>query len=233
MECIPAIDLLGGRVVRLYQGRFDQVTEYGDDPLAWGRWFLRAGAQSVHLVDLAAARGERPFQGEAIRELALLGLKVEAAGGIRTPEDARRALDLGAARVVVGSAAADPKKLAALLRVVGPERLVVALDARGGRLRLNGWKEESTWTLSERLRALTEEGVARVMFTSVERDGTLAGPAWEVVPLLVASPFHVTVAGGIGSLEDLQRLRDAGVDAAVVGRALYEGKLSLEEACAL
>jgi len=158
---------------------------------------------------------------------------VEAAGGIRTPEDARRALDLGAARVVVGSAAADPKKLAALLRVVGPERLVVALDARGGRLRLNGWKEESTWTLSERLRALTEEGVARVMFTSVERDGTLAGPAWEVVPLLVASPFHVTVAGGIGSLEDLQRLRDAGVDAAVVGRALYEGKLSLEEACAL
>jgi phosphoribosylformimino-5-aminoimidazole carboxamide ribotide isomerase len=217
-------------VVRLYQGRFDRVTDYGDDPVAWARRFREAGARSVHLVDLTAARGERPFAGEGVAEVAALGLAVEVAGGIRSPAQARRAVALGAARVVVGSAAEDPERLQALLAAVGPERLVVALDARGGRLQVEGWEKPSRWTLEERLEALAAEGVRRIAYTDVARDGTLSGPDWEAVPVLVASGFHVTVAGGVRRLDELRRLAELGVAAAVVGRAVYEGTLALEEA---
>jgi phosphoribosylformimino-5-aminoimidazole carboxamide ribotide isomerase len=232
VERIPAIDLLGGAVVRLREGRFDAATSYGDDPLHFARSFQAAGARRVHLVDLDAARGERPFTGSFIAPLCALGLAVQAAGGVRTPRDAELAFRLGADRVVVGSAAADPKRLAELLALAGPERIAVALDVRQGRLAVAGWQEETPWTLRDRLRTLWAEGVRRVVYTAVERDGTLAGPDWKTVAELRAFPFHLTVAGGVARAEDLAGLAEAGVDAVIIGRALYEGTLSLEEALA-
>jgi phosphoribosylformimino-5-aminoimidazole carboxamide ribotide isomerase len=230
VECIAAIDILGGAVVRLRQGRFDQVTVYGEDPLAFATRFREAGARTVHLVNLDAARGQGSWAGVPIGALAALGLTVEAAGGVRGAEDARRCLGEGAARVVVGSAAADPRRLAEILAVTGPERLAVALDVQKERLVVNGWEEAATWTLAERLHALGAEGVQRIQYTAVERDGTLAGPDLEALAYLRATPFHVTVAGGIRNREDLMELAAAGVDAAIIGRALYEGSLTPEEA---
>jgi phosphoribosylformimino-5-aminoimidazole carboxamide ribotide isomerase len=230
LECIAAIDIFGGAVVRLRQGRFDQVTVYGQDPVAFAARFRAAGARTVHVVNLDAARGQGSWAGIPIRALAELGLAVEAAGGIRRAEDARRCLDEGALRVVVGSAATDPRRLAEILAVAGPERLAVALDVRREHLVVNGWEEAAAWTLAERLEALAAEGVERVQYTQVERDGTLAGPDLEALALLRTGPFHVTVAGGIRDREDLLQLAAAGADAAIVGRALYEGGLTPEEA---
>lgn len=228
MECIPAIDLLGGRVVRLHEGRFEAVTDYGDDPVGFARAFLAAGAKSIHLVDLDAAR-EGVFRGTAVAALKALGLTVEVAGGIRTADDVAEAFRLGADRVVVGSAATDPRRLAELLAAAGPERLVVAVDVKAGRLAVEGWVKTSSWTLEERLEALLAEGVHRIAYTAVGRDGTLLGPDWDALPTLRRFPFHLTVAGGVSSVEDLARLASAGVDAAIVGRALYEGRIALSE----
>ncbi len=233
MIVVPAIDVRGGKVVRLKQGRLQDEKVYGSDPLEVARRFESEGAVRLHVVDLDAAIEGKP-QPDIIE--ALIGsvkIPVEVGGGLRTLENAMRFKSFGADRVIFGTAAiSDPGVVhEALLRF--PEAVAVALDARNGRVTVGGWKEVTTvhaLTLAERVKSW---GVRRIQYTDVVRDGTLLGPNVEAATELArVSGLKITAAGGISSLEDLRRLRGASplVDEVVVGKALYDERFTFAEA---
>ena len=228
MLIIPAIDLQGGRAVRLLRGDFERETVYGDNPVAVvGRW-LDAGARMLHVVDLDGARAGRPAQLKLIGEIASVA-PVQAGGGLRSGEDVDRLLGAGARRAVLGTAALDLPLIAELARHCG-DRLVVAIDVRRGQVAVRGWTEGSAWTGLDLARALLEAGVRRFLHTDVERDGTLTSPNLASLQELIALGVPVIASGGVSSVEDVRRLREIGAEAAIVGRALYEGTLDVREA---
>lgn len=228
MLIIPAIDLQGGRAVRLLRGDFERETVYGDNPVAVvGRW-LDAGARMLHVVDLDGARAGRPSQLKLIGEIASVA-PVQAGGGMRSREDVDRLLGAGAQRAVLGTAALDLPLIAELARHFG-DRLVVAIDVRRGQVAVRGWTEGSGWTGLDLARALLEAGVRRFLHTDVERDGTLTSPNLASLQELIALGVPVIASGGVSSVEDVRRLREIGAEAAIVGRALYEGTLDVREA---
>ena len=228
MRLIPAIDLRGGKCVRLLQGRFDAETVYGDDPALVLARYRAFGARYVHVVDLDGARAGR------IRP-ALVARLVEAAapavlqvsGGVRSPGDVEALLAAGAERVVVGTAVfAAPGALAEYAGAFG-ERLVAAVDVRDGRVAVEGWLRETGLTAEDAAKRCAEAGVARLLCTAVERDGTLGGPDVDLLRRVVAaSGLPVLAAGGIASEDDLRAVAKAGCEGAVVGRALLDGRLS-------
>jgi phosphoribosylformimino-5-aminoimidazole carboxamide ribotide isomerase len=228
MEVIPAIDLLGGGAVRLRRGDYDEVVFRGD-PLELARRFGRAGAGHVHLVDLDGARGRRvrPALVAAVAEAAAPAA-VQAAGGVRSVVDAGALLDAGAARVVVGTAAfREPGALDPYVAALG-DRLVVALDVRDGELAVTGWTERASVSLDAAIARCVEAGVERLLCTAVARDGTFDGPDLELLAHVVeASGLPVLAAGGISSEDDLGALETVGVEAAIVGRAVVEGRVPL------
>lgn len=228
MLIIPAIDLQRGRAVRLLRGEFDRETVYGDDPVAVARRWHEEGAQSLHVVDLDGAREGRPVQLDLVRSIAGVA-SVEVGGGLRTAEDVEAALDAGAQRAVLGTAALDLDLISDLVVRFG-ERLVVALDTRSGMVAVEGWARDTERTLLELARSLIEIGVPRFLHTDVERDGTLTEPNHASLEALIALGAPVIASGGISRLEDIERLREAGAEAAIVGRALYEGTVDLREA---
>lgn len=230
----PALDVLEGRCVRLAEGDRSRVIVEGGDPLEAARRFVAEGAAILHLVDLDAAFGEPPAT-------ALLRAVVEAAGevpvqvggGLRTPEALETALEAGAARTVVGTAALDPAFLARAVRLAG-DRLVVAIDARDGVVAVAGWTESSGVTAVELARRCAAAGVTRLLVTNTRRDGSLEGPDLELLAeTMDASGLPVLAAGGIASLDDLRRLRELGCEGAVVGSALWLGRFSLAAALAV
>ncbi|MBV9280017.1 MAG: 1-(5-phosphoribosyl)-5-[(5-phosphoribosylamino)methylideneamino] imidazole-4-carboxamide isomerase [Chloroflexi bacterium] len=227
MQIIPAIDLQGGRCVRLLRGDFARETVYGDDPVAMARHWRRAGADLLHAVDLDGARQGRPAQPDLIRRMSEAA-PLQVGGGLRTPEDVDAVLQV-ARRAVLGTAALDRDLIGRLARDHG-ERLVVALDTRHGRVTVQGWTEASDRSLPELARELLEAGVRRFLHTDVERDGTLTSPNFRSLEGLIALGAPVIASGGVSSVEDIRRLRALGAEAAVVGRALYEGTLDLREA---
>ena len=227
MLIIPAIDLQSGRCVRLLRGDFERETVYGDDPVAVARHWQERGAQLLHVVDLDGARLGRPAQLELIREIASVA-PVQVGGGLRTEEDVGRALDV-AQRVVLGTAALDGELVKRLAGTYG-DRLVVALDTRDGMVAVQGWTEESSWTMLDLGRALLDAGVRRFLHTDVERDGTLTSPNYASLEALVGLGASVIASGGVASIDHLRRLRQVGVEAVIVGRALYEGAIDLQEA---
>jgi phosphoribosylformimino-5-aminoimidazole carboxamide ribotide isomerase len=230
MLVIPAIDLRAGRVVRLMQGDFSRETVYGDDPLAVARRWRDGGAELVHVVDLDGARAGRPQQLGLIEEIAQV-VPVEVGGGLRSETDVAQALQAGARRVVLGTAALDLDLVTALV-IEHAERLVIALDTRSGMVATEGWTQESVRTLIELAEELINAGVRRFLHTDVERDGTLSEPNFESLRGLIELGAPVIASGGVSSLEDIARLRDLGAEAVVAGRALYEGAFTLEEAIA-
>src|SRR5581483_9568814 len=212
IEVIPAVDVLGDEAVRLEQGDYDRVVERAAEPVALARRWVDAGAARVHLVDLDGARTGhvRPELVAAVAD-AVRPAKLQASGGIRSLDDARRLLDAGAERVIVGTAAwPDPEPWLEL-------GAVVALDVRDGRVMSRGWTEGAGLTLDE---ALARLGAARILLTAIDRDGTLAGPDLELVARAAAAGARVLAAGGVRSPEDVDALAAAGAEAAVVGRAL-------------
>ena len=228
----PAIDVLEGRVVRLRQGERDQVTVEGGDPAEAAARFRDEGAGWLHLVDLDGAFSGRPTL-ELVRVVAAAGVPVQVGGGYRELESVRDALDAGAARVLVGTAALDPSFLRDAARSFG-ERLAVAVDVRDGEVAVSGWTASSHVGPAELARACAEAGVARLLVTSTRRDGTLAGPDLELLELvLAASGLPVLAAGGIASLDDVRAVRDLGCEGAVVGSALWRGRFSLADAVSL
>ena len=224
-QAVPAIDLLGGRVVRLHQGRYDRVTVYADDPVAVAEGLVSAGASRLHVVDLDAARdGARPpAHSEIISRIAALpGVRVQLGGGIRSEADVAAALETGAWRVVVGTLAADqPETTGRLAGETG--RLVAAIDCRDGSVRVRGWAADSGADPLELVRRLVDAGVRDVAVTAIDRDGTGAGPDASLIGRLrPAVPGELIAAGGVYAPVDVTAAVGAGADAVVVGRALYE-----------
>lgn len=229
LQVIPAVDLLGDAAVRLERGDFGRVVAREADPEALVRRFVEAGARLVHVVDLDGARSGRA-RPELIRRLAAAAYPaaVQASGGIRSPEDAERLLDAGAARVVVGTAAlAEPDAPGRYAAALGA-RLVVALDARGGRAAVAGWTRDAGLSVDEAAERCAAAGVARLLCTAIERDGTLAGPDLALLERVrLRSGLPVLAAGGIATAADLDAVAAAGCEGAVVGRALLDGSMPL------
>ncbi|GAC1335856.1 MAG: 1-(5-phosphoribosyl)-5-[(5-phosphoribosylamino) methylideneamino]imidazole-4-carboxamide isomerase [Chloroflexota bacterium] len=228
MNVIPAIDLQGGRCVRLLRGDFDRETVYGDDPAVVARRWLQAGASLVHVVDLDATRAGHPVQLEIVKSIAEI-LPVQLGGGLRTEEHVALALEAGAQRIVIGTAALDPDLIGRLVVTHG-DSLIVALDTRDGKVAVQGWTETSEHTLVGLARVLRQAGVQRFIHTDVERDGTMTAPNYDSLAALISLGSPVIASGGVASLDHIERLRTLGAEAVIVGRSLYEGAFSLEEA---
>ncbi len=228
-QLIPAVDVAGTEAVRLRQGEFDSVVARAGEPARLVARFAAARPPLVHVVDLDGARSGRIRPG-LVGELAAAAAPtpVQASGGIRSPADARKLLDAGAARVVVGTAALDsPDSLAELAEAFG-ERLVVAIDARDGRVAVAGWSRMTELSPDEFAERCAEAGVRRLLCTAIDRDGTMAGPDLELLERVRArSALPVLAAGGIRSEGDVDQLAALGLEGAVVGRALLEGTISL------
>lgn len=233
MLLIPAIDLLDAKVVRLTRGDYASAEVYSEDPVAIARRFEEEGATHLHVVDLDGARDGRPGNVPVIEAiLAATGLSVQVGGGIRDRASARRWLDAGAAIVLGTAAVSDPELVRGLCATDG-ERVVVALDARDGHVAIEGWAETSEVRVDALAPQVQAWGAGAVLYTNIARDGTRAGPDVDgTARLQRALEIPVIASGGIGSLAHLTALRDAGVQRAVCGRALYTGAFGLAEALA-
>jgi len=235
MMVIPAIDLMQGNGVRLAEGDRDRATVYSNEPHELARRFVNAGARRVHVVDLDGAFAGHPVQlelvGRVIETVHAHGGVVEVGGGIRTRRAALQLLDLGADFVVLGTMTVREPDVASSLCHDYPGRVIVAVDGRNGKVAVDGWREDSDVDVLELGRVAQTWGAAALLFTDVSRDGLQVGPAVEATSRLQAAvAIDVIASGGVGSLDDLLHLRDAGVRAVVLGRALYEGSVGLEEA---
>jgi phosphoribosylformimino-5-aminoimidazole carboxamide ribotide isomerase len=237
-ELLPAIDLRGGRVVRLVEGDFERETAYSDDPVSVASAFVDGGATWVHVVDLDGARAGEPAQAATVRGIvrAVEGrARCQVAGGLRSEVAVTAALEAGAARVVVGTAALrDPAFAGRLVAQHGAERIVAAIDVRDGLALGDGWRPGASGVLAaEAVAELADQGIRIFAVTAIERDGRLEGPDLDMLAALVAlDRGRVIASGGIGSIDDLLRVRDIGCSGAIVGKALYEGRLDLAEAIA-
>jgi len=229
----PAIDLRGGRCVRLLRGDPSHATVYGDDPTAMAKRFEEAGAPMLHVVDLDAALGEGDNRGAILSICETVSIPVQTGGGLHEPHDVDRVLTLGAARAVLGTAAArDPEFVR---RAVGEhgDRVVVALDTRDGKVMVRGWRD-AAGPLERFLPALDSAGAPRFLITSIGSDGTLEGPDLPLyAQVLELTSKPVIASGGVATAADLEALAALGVEAAVVGKALYEGTLTIEDALAI
>jgi len=230
----PAIDMLGGKAVRLHQGHFDEATIYYDDPLAAAEAWVEAGAQALHLVDLDGAREGRPANLDHLKRIAdaAPSVPIHFGGGLRDLDAITAVLDAGAERAIVGTAAyRDPALLDAALAAHEPERIVVAIDGREGRVSAAGWTERTEWTAQDIALRLRCQGVEWVIYTNADRDGTFAGADLDGTQRVSEALGRPVVAsGGIGSLDDLQALRALGserVSGVVVGKALFERRFDV------
>jgi len=236
MLIFPAIDLRKGKCVRLTQGREEAETVYAADPVAVARAWVKKGAPWLHVVDLDGAFAGEPRQlqvvGEIVRNAAV---PVQLGGGLRNLEQIQAALALGVARVVLGTAAIiNPKLVEAACRKFGQNRIVVGLDTRGGFVAVKGWKKVTARHVLDVAQEIKEQGGERVIFTDTARDGMLTGPNFEAIQELARrTGLRVIASGGISCLEDLLKLRELeaeGVEGAILGKALYEGRIELEAA---
>ncbi|MPZ71973.1 MAG: 1-(5-phosphoribosyl)-5-[(5-phosphoribosylamino)methylideneamino]imidazole-4-carboxamide isomerase [Nitriliruptorales bacterium] len=229
----PAVDIRGGRAVRLTQGRADAETVYDEDPVAVAVGFAQAGAEWLHVVDLDAAFEGEPRNRHVIADIVkATGIPVQASGGIRSMRDLDDAVEFGASRVVIGTMALEEPAFVAAAVSEHAARVAVGLDAQGTTLKARGWTTESG-DLFQALRRFTLMGVQRFVFTDISRDGMLTGPNVERLREVAgATVARVTASGGVSSLDDLRTLREAHdrVDAAIVGKALYAGHFTLGEA---
>jgi phosphoribosylformimino-5-aminoimidazole carboxamide ribotide isomerase len=226
---IPAIDLRGGRAVRLLRGDPKAETEYSADPVEVAVRFQEEGARRLHVVDLDAALGEGNNHAVTAAIVHAVAVPVQVGGGIRSLEDIGETLLLGAARVILGTAAAADPGLVSRAVEEYAERVVVAVDVRGGRVMLKGWTEEGP-ELAEAMRALDDAGTPRYLVTSIARDGTLDGPDLRLYgQVLRLTNRPVIASGGVRGADDIWELRDLGCEAAVVGKSLYEKTLKLSQ----
>ena len=235
MEVIPAVDLKGGRCVRLYQGDYGRETVYSDSPVEVALHWVELGASRIHVVDLDAAKAGAPVNHETAGAIAAaVPVPVQLGGGVRSLETAAHADSLGISRVIIGTAAArDMDLVRSVCEALGPERVVVSIDARDGYVALNGWTETTGMRVQVMLDGLGSTGVRRFIYTDIARDGTLTEPSWdEIVKVHEATGLMMIVAGGVSSIDHLLRLSEIGVEAAIVGKAVYTGDVDLGEAVA-
>lgn len=233
-ELIPAIDLLGGEAVRLSQGRYEEATVYDSDPADVARRFAAAGIRRLHVVDLEGAKRGRPVQGDAIKRVleAVGSVPVQLGGGLRTIEGVDAAFGWGLDRVILGTAALRDPELVKRAAEKYPDRVVVGIDAREGRVAVEGWLEASETTAIDLARCFEDVGVAAIVYTDIARDGMLTGPNIDATAELAESiGIPVIVSGGVATNDDVVRaamFRDKGICGVIVGRAIYTGGVDLD-----
>lgn len=230
MQIFPAIDLRGGQVVRLYQGDYDRETVYGQDPCAAARTFLSAGAQYLHVVDLDGARDGTAANFGSIAAIAKQGgLYMEVGGGIRTEDRIKAYLDLGVGRCILGTVAVKDFDFTARMARKYGDRIAVGVDARDGYVAVNGWRELSEERGVDFCRRLSDAGVRTVIYTDISRDGAEQGTNLDLYRELAEIPgLDVTASGGVSSIAELRELQAIGTRAAILGKALYTGRLDLK-----
>lgn len=232
MIIFPAVDIRGGRCVRLEQGRFDSETVYGGDPVAMAEKWVSMGARWLHVVDLDGARTGSGENRKIIAEIAIrIGVPVQMGGGIRTMDDITTVLESGVARVILGtSAVKNPDLVSEALRMY-PGRVAVGIDAREGRVAIDGWEKLSSHTAVEFAKRMEQLGCKVIIYTDISTDGMMAGPNIESMEEMIRSVnMDVIASGGVSSLQDLKNLRDIGAAGAIVGKAIYTGVLDLKQA---
>ena len=233
MEIIPSIDLKAGRCVRLFQGDFQRETVFSDDPVSVALQWQNQGAARLHLVDLDGAAKGAPANKAAIAEiLGSLSIPVQIGGGIRTVATAEALIELGAGRVVIGTAAVEnPDMVRILCAGLGSEKVVVAVDAREGKVATRGWTEDTGVEVMDLVIQMADLGVTRLLYTDISRDGTLTQPNYQANrDLAQRSGMAVLASGGIAALEHISRLKETGVEGAIMGIALYTGAVDLAQA---
>ena len=233
MEIIPAIDIIDGKCVRLTQGDYEQKKVYNEDPLEVAKMFEGAGLSRLHLVDLDGAKAKRIINHKVLERIASrTGLHIDFGGGLKSGEDLRIAFESGARQITGGTVAVKDRPLFLhWLEVYGPGRIILGADVRNKRIAVSGWQEQSELELIPFLAGYAGEGVTHVICTDVSRDGLLQGPALDLYKeIRDAFPdLRLIASGGIASMDDLLRLRDAGCFGAILGKAIYEGKVALKE----
>jgi phosphoribosylformimino-5-aminoimidazole carboxamide ribotide isomerase len=231
---VPAIDMRGGKVVRLRQGRPEDETTYGTDPAEAARRWAAEGAERLHLVDLDAAIDGRPQSDVVGAVIAAAGIPVEVGGGLRSIDTARRYRDVGADRLIFGTATVRQPEVVEEAARLWPEHVAVAIDAREGRVTVSGWMDDTAVDALDLGRRVKSWGIPRVQYTDVKRDGTLDGPNVEAIEEIARQTgLRITAAGGVSTLDDLVRLSalaGLGVDEVISGKALYDGRFTLAEA---
>ncbi len=237
MEIWPAIDLLGGKCVRLQQGDYHRETIFADDPTTMASKWKQAGTKYLHLVDLDGAKDGSQVNGDVIRRIVDgTGLVCQVGGGVRTEETIQRLLQLGLSRVIVGTRALREPEWFAQMADRYPNQLVLGIDARDGLVATHGWLETSDTSaveLARRVEKLSSQ-VAAIVYTDIARDGMLAGPNFaQLAEMQQATSIPVVCSGGVTSMADVQRLLEMKTHAAIIGRAIYEDKLDLAEVLAL
>ena len=230
MQIFPAIDLRGGQVVRLYQGDYDRETVYAADPCAVARSFLAAGAKYLHVVDLDGAKDGTLANFDTIAAIVKQGgLYIEVGGGIRTEDRIRRYLDLGVGRCILGTIAVKDFAFTARMAQTYGDRIAVGVDARDGYVAVSGWKELSAERGVDFCRRLRDAGVKTVIYTDISRDGAEQGTNLDLYQQLAEiQGLDITASGGVSSIEELKELQRIGTRAAILGKALYTGRLDLK-----
>lgn len=237
MIIFPAIDLKDGQCVRLVQGKLENKTVYSDDPANVACYFQKKGARWLHIVDLDGAFSGNPQNAAAIKAIAAaIDIPFQVGGGLRTCEDVERLLELGATRVIIGTSAFKPGFMAQLLQRFGSERILLGLDAKNNKVAVKGWVEDSSMTALEFGRQMKALGIETAVYTDIARDGLLQGPNLASIEEMARmSGLNIIASGGVTSVADigaLKSLEPFGVAGAVIGKALYDGKILLEEALA-
>jgi len=234
MLIFPAIDLKDGKVVRLYKGDFDTVHQVADDPIATAKAFYAAGARHLHMVDLDGAKDGKRKNSDIVRSVSDAGLRIELGGGLRTMADLQAVFDLGVWRAVIGSAAvSDPAFVKEAIETYGPERIAVGIDTKDGFVRTAGWVEDAGLDYIEFAKRMESIGVKYIIFTDIDTDGTLSGPACgRLETLQKAVSCSITASGGVSCNQDIRDLRDMGLYAAIIGKAWYAGAIDLAQAAA-
>ena len=232
MDLFPAIDLRGGKAVRLYQGDYDRMTVYNADPAAQARAFVEAGAKFLHVVDLDGAKDDTTANMDTIAAIAKQGgLYIEVGGGIRDEERIRRYLDLGVSRCILGTVAVKNFAFAAYMAQKYGDKVAVGVDMKDGFVAVNGWKEVTPEPGVAFCRRCAAAGVRAVIATDISRDGTLQGTNMELYRELLTIPgLRVTASGGIAAMAELETLQTMGCHAAILGKSIYTGAIDLARA---
>lgn len=233
IKIIPAIDIIDGHIVRLSRGDYDRKTVYGEAPYEVARKYVDAGFTHIHVVDLDGAKASAPANLAELEKMASIpGIEVEWGGGIKSEASLQSVIDAGATYAVIGSVAAgNPPLFIDWLRQYGAERMILGADVLYGIVKVNGWLEGAGVTIEELLRLFIPHDLRRVICTDISRDGMLQGPSYELYSGLKRDfpGLEITVSGGISSMADIEKLNDMGLDSVIVGKALYEGCISLDE----
>ena len=233
IELIPAIDIIEGQCVRLTKGDYDQKTVYRDSPAEVAKEFEEIGFKRLHVVDLDGAKSKHIVNSDVLHRITTdTQLVVDFGGGIKTDEDIEKAFAAGASMVTIGSiAVTNPDLFMGWLEKYGAERIILGADVRHGKVSINGWKEDSSEDLLPFLKKYIDAGVKNVLCTEISKDGTLTGPAIELYQsMMTAYPeLHLIASGGVSSIDDIKALEAAGIPAVVFGKAIYEGKINLNE----